>query len=1333
MKDIVDEGVKMKVSLANVRGVNDRQKLHSVLQQFRNIDVAILVETKLKMGSRANIEMITRNFGGVFSSYSGRAAKGVTIVVKAGTGQILETKTDNEGHFVIIIMKIKEKNILMGGFYGSSEQSDAVSLRVLERFVAKVDQSVQQYQVDGIVIAGDWNFVTRQRDTTTATRKAVTETAWGAFQARFQLEDVAEYLGLDGIKTYEREGGNRIIARARLDRVYCTPDLLPETDMVIQRKRLNMDHKAIITKFDQIQRGAKIWKFDDRLLYDQEVRQRLEEEIRNELRNHFVGPWGEQQTTQEIQEQINLQQTSSMQTWEKIITRTRNFAMAEMRRREESRVDEEKDAMKRFFETREALFSVINPRQEIIDAHEVAKLNLREVQGRKYNKAAAQNHIRFAKQGERMTSYHFNRLKFGLNPTEIKKLVVNGREIIGYGIVTHLTEKLSENARRNPAAESMTIQEFLGPLTEEVPKLNDVERDEMMEAVTENELKEIIRKLERVSSPGPLGISNELLKFLFSKVPRILTELMNGAIQDTESFVIPPWFSHRIVTLIPKPGRPVTSDQAYRGLSLLENSWKLLTKILANRMAKPVKRLISTEQYGFTKNRTAAEATRVVLDLINHSKQSRQPLIIMGLDFEKAFDTLSHHHVVKMLELLDLPGNIVELIGKLLGAGTLNFRINGELSQEVKLDAGTGQGCCMSTVLFLVALMALMLWLEKDEEVPGYQVDDIKIPAVAFADDITLLLQGDRVDDIQRTLQKIQVFFQVSGLRLNQSKSEILPINCQENDIIDLVNNTGVRRVNEIKHLGTIITDSANVEMMQNYEPIVQKLEELYSQHRDCYSTPLGRAVYVKGLFASKYFHRLLNSNIDEETSKKIFKTMLKMLWARSRTGTEQVTSRVHIAKGRVIQETSNGGLSIPRPDIQQKTSRMFWLRRMRDGEEHRWKAILEHWLSRANRPNILMHFNLGRQEWRKTAQFLQNISEFWSAVFKDVAELMKLQEELEHEFWQAVPLVGTLNDGDNQDSINFNNRTVRWIEAGFITLSQVFRTDIIGRIIPGELKTRLEIQQEFMIEISIMSYNKIIRLAQQMRNKNRMFWSDLYPGNQATMTLILNRNKRGGGHFKGLILKNIRKGWNDGAPPAFHTYRQDRMIQNLTADQFKMELGKVRKNCLPPATQWTSIQVFLRTLWTNKKERNSQRNNNNNFDDSCSNCGGHLEDTRGLLYGCHKAEEVRLLLEEAINDALVMMGKQNIHLTLQGVLFHRIENTEKKERDEIIPMIMIMKHVLYKMKFREDRQNFPSPRRILANMIVDLEKHLEVTRFCKRNSEILEIVITHLRNFIGF
>ena len=122
--------------MANVRGMNDKQKQHSILQQFRNVDVMILVETKLRIGSRANIEMVTRNFQGVFSSYSGRAAKGVTVVIKSGIGQVLEIKTDDEGHFVIIIIKIKDKNVLIGGFYGSSDQGDAVSLRVLERFIA---------------------------------------------------------------------------------------------------------------------------------------------------------------------------------------------------------------------------------------------------------------------------------------------------------------------------------------------------------------------------------------------------------------------------------------------------------------------------------------------------------------------------------------------------------------------------------------------------------------------------------------------------------------------------------------------------------------------------------------------------------------------------------------------------------------------------------------------------------------------------------------------------------------------------------------------------------------------------------------------------------------------------------------------------------------------------------------------------------------------------------------------------------------------------------------------------------------------------------------------
>ena len=89
-----------------------------------------------------------------------------------------------------------------------------------------------------------------------------------------------------------------------------------------------------------------------------------------------------------------------------------------------------------------------------------------------------------------------------------------------------------------------------------------------------------------------------------------------------------------------------------------------------------------------------------------------------------------------------------------------------------------------------------------------------------------------------------------------------------------------------MKHLGTIITDSLVVTMEHN-EPMVKTLEALYQETRDCYSTPLGRSLYVKSLFCSKYYHRLLNATIDPEMSKRLFQTTLKMLWSRSRTDSE--------------------------------------------------------------------------------------------------------------------------------------------------------------------------------------------------------------------------------------------------------------------------------------------------------------------------------------------------------------------------------------------------------------------------------------------------------------
>ena len=122
-----------------------------------------------------------------------------------------------------------------------------------------------------------------------------------------------------------------------------------------------------------------------------------------------------------------------------------------------------------------------------------------------------------------------------------------------------------------------------------------------------------------------------------------------------------------------------------------------------------------------------------------------------------------------------------------------------------------------------------------------------------------------------------------------------------------------------------------------------------------------------------------------------------------------------------------------------------------------------------------------------------------------------------------------------------------------------------------------------------------------------------------------------------------------------------------------------------------------------------------------------------GLIFHCEKARQVREVVQDCINDTLTFMNNQNIELTRNSTLFHQIENTSNEVRSEVVPIVMILKHTLYKMKFREDQRNYPSPRRILVNLVLDLERHLEVTKFCKKRTVILENVVINIKAFVGF
>ena len=116
--------------------------------------------------------------------------------------------------------------------------------------------------------------------------------------------------------------------------------------------------------------------------------------------------------------------------------------------------------------------------------------------------------------------------------------------------------------------------------------------------------------------------------------------------------------------------------------------------------------IISSNQSGFLKGRNISDSIRTVYDIMHYLEETNEPGILYGIDFEKAFDSISISFIRKVLNLFKFGPSIIKWFNTFYADNYSSVLVNGFLSEKIPIERGCRQGdpVLLTMKLFMVLI-----------------------------------------------------------------------------------------------------------------------------------------------------------------------------------------------------------------------------------------------------------------------------------------------------------------------------------------------------------------------------------------------------------------------------------------------------------------------------------------------------------------------------------------------------------------------------------------------------------------------------------------------------
>ncbi|KAL9293991.1 putative RNA-directed DNA polymerase [Arabidopsis thaliana] len=222
----------------------------------------------------------------------------------------------------------------------------------------------------------------------------------------------------------------------------------------------------------------------------------------------------------------------------------------------------------------------------------------------------------------------------------------------------------------------------------------------------------------------------------------------------------------------------------YRPISCCNVLYKVISKILANRLKIILPKFISSNQSAFVKDRLLMENLLLATEIIkDYHKETVSPRCAMKIDISKAFDSVQWGFLTTTLQALDFPEVYINWIKVCISTASFSVQVNGELAGYFGSERGFRQGCSLSPYLFVICMNVLSKKIDKaasDKRIDYHpNCKKLNLTHFCFADDLMVFVEGNK-KSIENTLEVFEDFAIHSGLKISLEKSTLYMAGLQE-------------------------------------------------------------------------------------------------------------------------------------------------------------------------------------------------------------------------------------------------------------------------------------------------------------------------------------------------------------------------------------------------------------------------------------------------------------------------------------------------------------------------------------------------------------------------